>query len=48
MLVANAGLPCSIIIIGVGAEQFEMMYELDGDDQKLTDLYGNVCQRDYV
>ncbi len=48
MIVANSGLPCSIVIIGVGSEQFEMMHELDSDDHKLKDCFGNEVKRDYV
>jgi cellulose biosynthesis protein BcsQ len=43
-----AGLPCSIIIVGVGNEQFENMQKLDGDEEKLKDSYGKVCTRDIV
>jgi hypothetical protein len=43
-----AGLPCSVIIVGVGNEQFENMQKLDGDEEKLKDSYGKVCPRDIV
>lgn len=43
-----AHLPCSIIIVGVGNEKFEMMETLDGDDEKLRDTHGRECVRDIV
>ena len=40
-------LPMSIIIVGVGNEDFEAMEELDGDDQKLRSG-GKIASRDIV
>ena len=40
-------LPMSIIIIGVGNEEFDSMEELDGDNQKLR-AGGRVASRDIV
>jgi Copine len=37
LICSAAGLPCSIIIIGVGNEAFTMMEELDGDSEPLRD-----------
>merc|ERR1712061_547739 len=40
-------LPMSIIIVGVGNEDFDAMEELDGDDQKLRSG-GKIASRDIV
>ena len=48
IIVAASGLPLSIIIIGIGKEKFEMMVELDSDDQLLKDTKGNTALRDIV
>jgi hypothetical protein len=40
-------LPLSIIIIGVGKEDFEKMDELDADDELLSHN-GRTAQRDIV
>ena len=37
MIVEISKLPCSIIIVGVGNEDFDMMHELDSDDKLLKD-----------
>ena len=43
-----SGIPVSIIIIGVGDEEFELMQELDSDNQILKDSKGNPALRDIV
>ena len=40
--------PVSIIIIGVGKEDFSAMEELDGDEMPLKDSTGKCCERDIV
>jgi len=40
-------LPLSIIIVGVGKEDFSRMKELDGDDNAFS-YKGKVCDRDIV
>ena len=47
-LVKLSDYPCSIIIIGVGDEDFTSMEELDSDKKKLKDDEGNVTYRDIV
>jgi len=46
-IIAAANLPISVIIIGVGDEDFEQMRILDGD-QGLYDSMGNKASRDIV
>lgn len=41
-------LPMSIIIVGVGSEDFKQMELLDSDEKLLTDRYGHQCLRDCV
>lgn len=48
VLVELSNLPCSVIIIGVGAADFSSMNELDGDDGPLKDDQGRQCMRDIV
>ena len=48
VLVELSKLPCSVIIIGVGAADFSSMNELDGDDGPLKDDQGRQCMRDIV
>ena len=48
LIVASSGLPVSIIIIGVGNEDFELMEELDSDSQILRDSSGRSALRDIV
>ena len=48
LIVESSPLPTSIIIVGVGDEDFELMEELDSDDKLLTDDEGRVCSRDIV
>jgi hypothetical protein len=47
-IVAASGLPLSIIIVGIGAADFDAMRELDGDSVRLTDGRGVPAQRDIV
>ena len=42
-----SSLPLSIIIVGVGNEDFEAMDELDGDDVRLS-CRGRQAERDIV
>lgn len=46
-IVKASRLPMSIIIVGIGNEDFSDMVELDGD-MGLTDDDGNVAERDLV
>ena len=48
MLVQLSAYPCSVIIIGIGNENFEGMQELDGDNYRLCDEKGNSVERDIV
>jgi hypothetical protein len=41
-IVRGSGLPLSIIIIGVGSADFDVMEQLDGD---ITPLYSDKLQR---
>ena len=45
---AASGLPISIIIIGIGDDEFELMVELDGDEVVLKNHKGEPTQRDIV
>jgi len=47
-VVQASHLPMSIIIIGVGSEDFTAMDDLDSDDSLLTDGNGRVASRDIV
>ncbi len=47
-IVNASDLPMSIIIVGVGNEDFEAMEELDSDDKKLRAGNGKVASRDIV
>jgi len=47
-IVASSHLPMSIIIIGVGNANFDMMEELDGDGTLLKNSQGISAQRDLV
>jgi len=47
-VVTASKLPMSIIIIGVGSEDFSKMDELDSDDNLLKDGFGQVASRDIV
>lgn len=46
-LIGASDLPLSVIIVGVGNENFEKMDELDSDDQLLT-YNGRTAVRDIV
>ena len=48
LIVAASKLPMSIIIVGVGQADFEMMEELDSDKGVLADESGNRAVRDIV
>lgn len=47
-IVRASGLPCSVIIVGVGDEEFEKMQELDGDNKALKNMAGQMAKRDVV
>ena len=47
-LVELSDYPCSIIIVGLGNEEFDEMEALDSDKKKLKDDDGNVTFRDIV
>ena len=40
--------PCSIVIIGIGDEDFAEMSMLDADKKVLVDKYGRPAARDIV
>ena len=48
LIVGASNLPFSIIIIGIGKENFHMMVELDSDDALLRDSKGKPALRDIV
>lgn len=48
LLVQASHLPMSVIIVGVGKEQFEMMRELDSDGALLRATNGDLAVRDLV
>lgn len=48
LLVEASKLPCSVIIVGVGNEEFEKMVDLDSDDKLLKDDKNRKCKRDIV
>mmetsp|Transcript_18604 Transcript_18604/g.18283 ORF Transcript_18604/g.18283 Transcript_18604/m.18283 type:complete len:98 (+) Transcript_18604:762-1055(+) len=48
LIVESSKLPLSIIIIGVGDEDFEHMIELDSDDTLLRDSNNHFAFRDIV
>ena len=47
-LVEASSLPMSVIIVGVGSEDFSAMEYLDSDNQKLRDDRGRTAARDIV
>ncbi|CAM9698823.1 unnamed protein product [Chrysoparadoxa australica] len=47
-LVAAADLPFSVIIVGVGQQDFTNMEQLDGDDERLQNSAGKFASRDCV
>eukprot|EP01084_Bolivina_argentea_P066909 121970_1 len=46
--ISNTNVPLSVIIVGVGNEDFTKMDILDADDEPLKDADGNVAMRDIV
>ena len=48
LLVQASQLPLSVIIVGVGKEQFEMMRDLDSDGTLLRASNGDLAVRDLV
>mmetsp|Transcript_6959 Transcript_6959/g.9155 ORF Transcript_6959/g.9155 Transcript_6959/m.9155 type:complete len:98 (+) Transcript_6959:513-806(+) len=48
LIIECSRLPCSIVIVGVGNEEFEKMEILDGDDGVLRDGRGRAAGRDVV
>merc|ERR1719210_61414 len=48
LLVELSNLPCSVIIVGLGDDDFSGMEELDSDSQLLEDDNGNRASRDIV
>ena len=48
LIVQASNLPTSIIIVGVGNEEFELMEELNCDDGLLTSDSGKRASRDIV
>ena len=48
LIVEASTLPLSIIIVGVGDEDFELMVELDGDDTVIRNYKGQPALRDIV
>jgi len=48
LIVEASGLPLSIIIVGVGNDDFANMEELDTDKYLLTDYMGKTTERDIV
>ncbi|KAM3138198.1 hypothetical protein pb186bvf_009661 [Paramecium bursaria] len=47
-VIASSHLPLSIILIGIGDEDFNKMKVLDNDDLSMVDSKGNISQRDLV
>ena len=48
LIVNNANLPMSIIIVGIGNADFSSMRELDGDEHGLRSTAGQKCPRDII
>ena len=48
LIVEMSSLPISIVIIGVGTNEFELMEELDADKRALTSSRGKTAWRDIV
>ena len=45
-LIKNSEKPFSVIVVGVGKEDFSNMFQLGGDDNVLEDKNGTKCNRD--
>jgi len=48
LVVELSYLPVSIIIVGIGDEDFSSMEELDADSHVLLDKYGRAAARDII
>ena len=48
LLISCNKLPLSVIIVGVGNGEFEIMKQLDDDDCEMVDSNGNRTERDLV
>lgn len=48
LIVQNANIPLSIIIVGIGNSDFGNMIELDGDSKGIISSQGQKCPRDIV
>lgn len=48
MIVEVSKLPCSVIIVGIGNDEFDMMIELDSDDKLLKARDNTRAKRDIV
>ena len=48
LIVSLSYLPVSIIIVGIGEEDFERMVELDADSHVLCDKNGRAAARDII
>ena len=48
LIVEASHLPLSIVIVGIGNEDFTNMENLDGDENSLTDSRGEKRKRDIV
>ncbi|KAA8497706.1 Copine-8 [Porphyridium purpureum] len=47
-IVEAAGLPMSIVIVGIGKSNFSAMQVLDGDTERITSSRGQLARRDIV
>ena len=48
LIVAASSLPLSVLIVGIGYENFFQLKKLDGDKRQLVDSQGRKCERDVV
>ena len=48
LIVEASNYPCSIVIVGVGDNNFDQMRYLDSDEKLLKDDKRNKCKRDIV
>lgn len=48
LIVAGSHMPLSVIIVGVGEENFQLMKQLDSDDALLRDSRNQQAVRDVV